>query len=249
MTLNTNFKKINIPIQDHLGDPRPGDLELSPPLPSLFSNNSIVIEKNSVSCSIDPAEQLTAIQALTSLLTPYHKKAAQTLYLNVERLVMHEAKSINHVGFLTLTFPDNVTDNKEAYRRFRSFNTNYLSKNPIFKAWVHVKERQKRGAWHYHLIVALTDDIRTGINFDELNRGIYSSAGPFLRSLWNALREKLPDYGFGRSELLPVRSNGAAMARYVGKYISKHMGASIGVFDHLILIICRKIQYLRRGCT
>jgi len=31
----------------------------------------------------------------------------------------------------------------------------------------------------------------------------------------------LPKYGFGRSELLPVKSCGAAMAEYVGKYLSK----------------------------
>jgi hypothetical protein len=32
-------------------------------------------------------------------------------------------------------------------------------------------------------------------------------------------------YGFGRHELLPIRSNAEGMARYMGKYISKHIGA------------------------
>lgn len=127
------------------------------------------------------------------------------------------------MGFLTITFPDNVTDHKEAYRRFRSFNSNYFAKHESFGEWVHVKERQKRGAWHYHMIVVLKGDIRSGVNWEELAKGNYRSANPFLRSLWKDLRENLENYGLGRSELLPIRSNEEAMARYVGKYISKHM--------------------------
>jgi hypothetical protein len=124
---------------------------------------------------------------------------------------------------MTLTFPDNVTDNKEASRRWNSFKTNYLSKHPAYGEWIHVKERQKRGAWHYHIIVVLKGDIRSGVNWEEMQNGVYTSASPYLRELWRDLRENLEKYGFGRSELLPVRSNENAMARYIGKYISKHI--------------------------
>jgi len=34
----------------------------------------------------------------------------------------------------------------------------------------------------------------------------------------------LPAYGFGRSELLPIRTNDEAISKYVGKYIAKHIG-------------------------
>jgi hypothetical protein len=132
---------------------------------------------------------------------------------------------MGHVGFLTLTFPDNVTDHTEAYDRFRSFNSNYFSKSTRFGQWVCVKERQKRGAWHYHLVVTLAEDIREGVNFEQFANGNYSSASSFLRETWAELRQKLKEYGFGRSELLPVKSNAEAMGRYVGKYISKHIGA------------------------
>lgn len=102
--------------------------------------------------------------------------------------------------------------------------TNFLSKWSEITDWICVKERQRRGAWHYHLICVFSSDIRNGLNFEEIKERNYSSAGGYIRGLWKDLREKLPEYGFGRSELLPVKSNAEAMGRYVGKYISKHMG-------------------------
>lgn len=88
-----------------------------------------------------------------------------------------------------------------------------------------VKERQKRGAWHYHILIDCGGDIRTGVNFDEFKEGIYSSAGDHLRMLWGELRVALRKYGFGRHELLPVIKDSNIIALYVGKYISKHVGA------------------------
>jgi len=186
----------------------------------LYSNNSIE------HTTINSQEQIKTevVNNLCNLLTPYHRRQAHTLHSNVERLINKVAPSINHVAFFTLTFPANVTDSQEAYKRYRSLNTNFLSTWSEFKDWVCVKERQKRGAWHYHLIAVMAQDIRTGVNFEELEKRHYGSAGPYLRNIWKTLRENLPNYGFGRSELLPVKSNAEAMGRYVGKYISKHVG-------------------------
>ena len=189
------------------------------PLPCLYSNNSIIIDSRE--CEED---KKNFIIALCDILTPYHKKQAQTLFLNVSRLIEKEAKSPCHVGFLTLTFPDNVTDNKEASRRFNSLKTNFLSKYPEFGVWLLEKEQQKRGSWHYHLLICLLQDIRTGVDFEALKNRDYRSASPYLRKIWKDLREVMPGYGFGRSELQPVMSNAEAMGRYIGKYISKHVG-------------------------
>jgi len=188
-------------------------------LPCLYSNNSI----EQVESSPPDAHKLEQIKALAGILKPYYKKAAHILYANTDRLIS-QAKSVNHVGFLTLTFPDNVIEAKEAYKRFRSFNTNYLKPNPDYGEWISAKERQKRGSWHYHLLIQTAHDIRTGINFKELAQGNYSSANASLKALWKSNREALPKYGLGRSELLPIRTNQEAMARYLGKYISKHIG-------------------------
>lgn len=206
----------------------------TPSLPCLSINNSI--EEN------EHFSEESLQSALSTVLSPYWKKSAHTLYMNVDRLVTM-APSLGHVGFLTLTFPDNVTDDKEAYSRFRSMNTNFLSDSEDFGHWICVKELQCRGAWHYHLLIHTTQDIREGFDFDEyasymrqikrdtsrserrkLSQLATRSANPELRRVWSVLRRAMTKYGFGRSELLPIRTNKEFIARYIGKYISKGMG-------------------------
>ena len=174
-------------------------------LPCLSSNNCI-----------------ESLKELSKGLSPYHKKQAEALSNNVKRLV--DLAGIDKVGFLTLTFEDNVMDNKEASRRFNSFRTNFLSSYPHFRNWISVKERQRRGAWHYHLIIELDCDIRTGVNFEEFEQKFYRSASNTLRDIWADLRKAMPKYRFGRHNLEPIKSSSEAMGKYVGKYISKHMG-------------------------
>lgn len=127
------------------------------------------------------------------------------------------------VGFLTLTFADHVTDVKEASKRFNSLASNVL--NGRYADWVRVLERQKSERIHYHLLVALRDDIRTGVDFEGLARRDYSTAGKVLRGEWAFWRSTARKYRFGRTELLPIKSSEEAIGRYVGKYISKHLEA------------------------
>jgi hypothetical protein len=44
-----------------------------------------------------------------------------------------------------------------------------------------------------------------------------------LRREWAFWRTTAKKYGFGRTELMPIRSTTEAIGRYVGKYISKHI--------------------------
>lgn len=191
--------------------------EIASSLPCLYSNNSIEPSESPLDPPGDSPENLC------NLLSPYHRKAAHTLAENVSSLVRNVG--LDSLGFLTLTFPDNVRDPKEAYSRFRSLNSNYLAPHPYFGAWLCVKERQKRGAWHYHLLIDCGSDVRTGLDWEQIENGVYKSANDHLRGLWGELRANLPKYGFGRSELLPIRENGEAMSKYVGKYVSKHVGS------------------------
>ncbi len=186
--------------------------QLADSLPCLYSNNDTETEKQ-------PDD--SASENLLNLLSPYHRKAAHVLFENVASLI--DSVGLDCLGFLTLTFPDNITDPKEAYSRFKSLNSHFFLGHPQFGIWLCVKERQKRGAWHYHILIDCGVDIRTGVNWDEIGKGVYRSAGDHLRGLWSELRVNLPKYGFGRSELLPIRKNGEAMGRYVGKYIAKHI--------------------------
>ena len=129
---------------------------------------------------------------------------------------------IDRIGFLTLTFADHVTCAREASRRFNSLASNVLRHR--FASYIRVLERQKSGRIHYHLLVVLADDIRSGVRFDEFAAGKYGSAGNHLRREWAFWRHTAPQYRFGRTELMPVKSNGDALGQYVGKYIGKHIG-------------------------
>lgn len=156
-------------------------------------------------------------QEILGGLSTSQRKAAYALSENIAHLV--RLHGVGRIGFLTLTFPDNCKDWREAQRRFNSLCSNYLRDH--FGDWVVCVEPQKRGAIHYHLVVVVGEDIRSGIDFEALAKRDYRSASPYLRSIWRDLRKQLPQYGFGRSELLPVKSTGDGIARYVGKYLDK----------------------------
>ena len=150
----------------------------------------------------------------------YCRKQAHCVRENVERFVREIG--INNIGFLALTFPDNLMDPRQAYQRFRSFNNNFFSKSEFFGEWLCVKERQKRGAWHYHLLVDCKADIRTGFNWTKFYSKDYSEVSPYLRQIWATLREVLPRYGFGRHELTPIRTNAQGISTYMAKYLFKN---------------------------
>lgn len=153
------------------------------------------------------------------LLTGGQRRTAYALTQNVGLMV--QQYGVERVGFLTLTFRDHVTDIREAQRRYRSLQTHILAGR--YADAVCVVERQKSGRIHFHLLVALSVDIRTGFDFEAVNRSDYRSANSWLRSEWAFWRRTAPLYGFGRTELMPVKSTVEGIAKYVGKYIAKHI--------------------------
>ena len=163
--------------------------------------------------------ETTASKGGPNTLTGPHKKVAAALSWNVAHLV--QQYGIDRVGFLTLTFADHVVDAREASRRYHSLHANILSKR--YAAAIRVLERQKSGRIHYHLLVVLPDDIRTGADFDQFASKDYRSANNHLRREWAFWRHTAPQFRFGRTELMPIRSNADALGQYVGKYIGKHI--------------------------
>ena len=149
-----------------------------------------------------------------------HRKVASALSWNVAHVC--QKFGIERVGFLTLTFADHVLCAREASRRYNSLASNVLAKR--YAAVVRVLERQKSGRIHYHLLVVLPDDIRTGADFDAFAKRDYKSANNHLRREWAFWRKTAGNYGFGRTELMPIRSDANALGQYVGKYIGKHIG-------------------------
>jgi hypothetical protein len=195
------------------------------PLPCLNSNNCI--------------EALGSEgQNPLRILRGYDLKKTYAVKCNAEKFIAETG--LDKVGFLTLTFPDRLTDHKEASRRWHSLRTNFF---PIFGHWQLVKERTVKGYLHFHLLVDLNADIRTGFDFDlyqqsielrkqrlpyrHIERLAFRTANVQLRNLWATLRQVLPLYGFGRHELLPIRTTAEAAAKYVGKYVSKHLHARL----------------------
>jgi hypothetical protein len=151
------------------------------------------------------------------VITPPERKKAFTLAENVKYLA--DRYGVQRIGFLTLTFAEEVTDFREANRRFNSLRSNFLK--GMFDRFMVVVEPTKAGRIHFHLLVVCGSDIRTGFDFDAVAKRDYRSANEYLRGVWKVLREAMPRYGFGRSELMPIRSTSEGMARYVGKYIGK----------------------------
>lgn len=179
------------------------------PFPCLNSNIST---ESSVS---DEPETPSALAKLST----QHRKTAYILKSSVEQLSVKYG--VEKLGFLTLTFSQHITDPKEAQKRFNSLVSHVIKKR--YQEYLGVFERQKSGRIHYHLLVVLEEDVRTGIDFSEFENSDYKSAGRYLRGEWAFWRKTARRYGFGRTELLPVKSNIDAMAKYVGKYIGKHI--------------------------
>ena len=89
----------------------------------------------------------------------------------IRELRGHVAKKfgVENLGFLTLTFKENMRDKKEAQRRWNNLNRT-ISRDQKFTVLVKVLEVQKRGAFHYHLLVKTNEDIREGFDWEAFKR-------------------------------------------------------------------------------
>lgn len=170
-------------------------------------------------------------------------KKCECLFANLEGLI--QRVGIERVGFVTLTFSDDVQDRSVAQGRFNSLATHVLRPRQI--EFITVPERQGSGRFHFHLAAAFPWDIRTGFNFDACSHAsslkrehyrnglwdagkhvefkqaqsiYFESANQCLRAWWHEFRELAKRFKFGRCETLPVISNSAAISRYLGAYVS-----------------------------
>jgi hypothetical protein len=166
---------------------------------------------------------------LASMLTGSQAKTAFALRCNAEEMI--KSGGLNSAGFLTLTLGNFGTDGKfhgihdsgEASRRFNNLARRVLA--TLFEKSIVVTERHKSGAIHFHLlgILAGHPDIRTGFNFERVKKRDYRGVSDKLRGIWADLRKILPEYGFGRAELTPIKKTGEAVACYISKYIEKNV--------------------------
>ena len=148
---------------------------------------------------------------------------------------------IEYLGFLTLTFKENLKCHIESQRRWNNLNR-LINREGKFEILVKVKEYQKRGAIHYHLLVKTHQPIRGNIDWDIyeqmgktkdtkqkriLGKQLAKTATSELTGLWSWLRKKCKSTGFGRSELMPIKK-AEHTKNYMGKYLEKDMANNKG---------------------
>ena len=141
-----------------------------------------------------------------------------------------------HIGLLTLTFKENLKCEKESQRRWNNLNR-IIDREGKFLPLIKVKEYQKRGAVHYHLLVKTHQPIRGNIDWKlyeamgetksipmkrKLGKQLAKTAEPHLVDLWSWLRKKAQATGFGRTELMPLKKP-HHIKNYIGKYLEKDM--------------------------
>jgi hypothetical protein len=185
-----------------------------------------------------------SIQCKDKVFTTGRKRSAFILAESVEQLAFKHG--LNNLGFLTLTFSDHVLTSKVAQSRLNSLISHVIK--PRYGDYVGVLERQKSGRIHYHLLVVVGFDIRTGVDFDELRNSNYRSAGEGLRREWAFWRSTARKYRFGRTELMPVKSSATAIKFYIGKYISKSFFADADNLDKGVRLV-RYSRGARAGTT
>lgn len=188
--------------------PRSGGAGSASAFPCLNTNNSIQ--------TLEKEDEKDTLQNLTS----GHRKTAFALEKNIQRLAAKYG--IERIALWTPTHLKPLFCAKKAGKRFNSLNSNILTQR--YEEMITVMERMKSGAIHYHILVVLPVDIRTGFDFEKVKVRDYRSANKHLRAEWAFWRKNGPKYGFGRCEMLPIKSTAEAISKYVGKYIAKHIG-------------------------
>ena len=203
------------------------------PLPCLRSNNSIHEFENEGSNVGQKGDGLRV-----------SKGAYKTEHCLKENIrLAAEAFGLESLGFFTLTFAKPMFSAKCAQQRMNSLLTNVI--RPRYgKRYIGVMERHESGAIHFHFIIHVGTDIRTGFDWNLVEaayaegrkknfpkaRQLWSAAaasavnGDFLRKEWAFWRDAKRRYRWlGRCQMLPIRSTGEAIAKYTGGYIAKHM--------------------------
>lgn len=137
---------------------------------------------------------------------------------------------LEKLGMLTLGFEDPPPKTiKEASRRFNSLATN-AKFSQRYQGWIAVVERApKTGRIHFHLVVVMPGDIRSGFDHEAIKRRDYSSACMLLEDEWAFLRHNVTKYGFGGYvQLTPVKADVDSFAGYLAKYLVKQFGTRRG---------------------
>lgn len=135
------------------------------------------------------------------------ERSARRARTQVRRLV--KAKNLDTM--LTGTYRENVTDRERLSRDVDVFIKRVRRVIPGFE-YVCVFERQKRGAWHFHMAVQR-------VQSHYLHKGVLVKSYDLLRALWRAV---VGDGNIDVSRAIRKRQRSTGkLAGYLSKYIAK----------------------------
>jgi hypothetical protein len=175
----------------------------------------------------------------------------RSLFIAEENIRLYVWKhGAEKVGFLTVTTPSECLEPSAFQEKWHSYLTNVIRK--MFPTGMWARERQSRsGNWHAHALVNVGWDIRTGFPFDQVAERFYANVDSQFRKLWKDLRETAPVYGFGRTELLPLKHSGEACARYVTGYLAGAFSSEkpVGQEKHRLFGVWGGVRFVYRRFT
>lgn len=119
----------------------------------------------------------------------------------ITRKVLHGG--LDHL--LSLDFKDNVTELRPALRALRLFCDRVQAEIPGWK-YLATRERQKRGAWHFHLAVQGRQDVK-------LLRAIW----------WSIVGDRGGNIDVSESRARKLKNRRVYVAKYISKYIGKDL--------------------------
>jgi hypothetical protein len=172
----------------------------------------------SAGCAASAAHPRLPCQESSSLNGRTNRKRLFAAQENMRGYVRRVGE--DRIGVLTLTTADECRSLREFQRRWNSLMTNFVRR--LWKSGVWVRERQMRtGNWHGHALVDVGFEIRPEFPFEEVANSNYRNVDDRVRDLWKQMREKAPRFGFGRTELLPIKSNSEWAIKYLTGYLGK----------------------------
>lgn len=156
----------------------------------------------------------------------HSKRSAQALYLNAINLMGGHYETC---VFMTITMPAPISvydedGYKEVSQRISSWVGNKGGFEYVFggkKKWCRVVSiNPKKNTIHWHFIVDLEVDVGTGVDHKAVKRQDNRTLGAYLKEgIWKRMKECEEAYGFGRQEILPVRTK-EGVARYLARHIT-----------------------------
>ncbi len=173
-----------------------------------------------------------------------HKKSAFAMEMACRKLLgilnehVPQHELFMRSAVMTLTFAEQQFCWKEAKHELQKLLKCLARRYDDSFDYVWVQERHQSGGIHFHVLLTLPFDCRTGSDVNVLLNWKEINANPFTRDYAKdclrflnedlrqevvELRELLPNYGIGRFDILPILTDADSVIAYLTKGISRHL--------------------------